>query len=79
VTRLPPPPFVQHLHRRVYSIKCNWKVYIDNYLDGGYHIPHLHKGLAAELDLSSYATTVQPTTSIQSCEILPRVMRPPHT
>ncbi len=58
---------LKHLHRRVYSIKCNWKVYIDNYLDGGYHIPHLHKGLASELDLPTYKTTVQPTTSIQSC------------
>lgn len=28
-----------HVKRRVYEIGCNWKVYSDNYLDGGYHIP----------------------------------------
>jgi len=28
-----------------YDIHCNWKVFVDNYLDGGYHVPHLHKGL----------------------------------
>ena len=30
--------------RRKYIIDCNWKVFVDNYLDGGYHVPHLHKG-----------------------------------
>jgi choline monooxygenase len=29
----------------VWEIGCNWKVYIDNYLDGGYHIPHMHPTL----------------------------------
>jgi len=29
--------------RRVYTLNCNWKVYVDNYLDGGYHVPHAHK------------------------------------
>ena len=24
-------------------LDCNWKVFVDNYLDGGYHVPHLHK------------------------------------
>src|SRR5262249_40867453 len=27
--------FVQ---RREYEIDCNWKVFVDNYLDGGYHV-----------------------------------------
>lgn len=40
--------------RRVYSLACNWKVFVDNYLDGGYHVPHLHKGLDSVLDYSSY-------------------------
>lgn len=40
--------------RRVYSLKCNWKVFIDNYLDGGYHVPHLHKGLNSVLDYKHY-------------------------
>src|SRR5688572_8699563 len=31
------------VERRVYRLACNWKVFVDNYLDGGYHVPHLHK------------------------------------
>jgi choline monooxygenase len=40
--------------RRHYSFDCNWKVFVDNYLDGGYHVPHLHKGLDSVLDYSKY-------------------------
>ena len=40
--------------RRHYSFDCNWKVFVDNYLDGGYHVPHLHKGLDSVLDYSNY-------------------------
>ena len=44
-----------HFHsRREYTLDCNWKVYVDNYLDGGYHVPHLHKGLNSVLDYSHY-------------------------
>jgi choline monooxygenase len=42
------------LERRYYSFDCNWKVFVDNYLDGGYHVPHLHKGLDSVLDYSNY-------------------------
>ncbi len=40
--------------RRSYKLNCNWKVFVDNYLDGGYHVPHLHKGLDSVLDYSEY-------------------------
>jgi choline monooxygenase len=40
--------------RKSYTLACNWKVYVDNYLDGGYHVPHLHKGLNSVLDYSEY-------------------------
>ena len=40
--------------RRHYSFDCNWKVFVDNYLDGGYHVPYLHKGLDSVLDYSNY-------------------------
>ena len=44
-----------HFHsRKEYTLHCNWKVYVDNYLDGGYHVPHLHKGLNSVLDYSHY-------------------------
>ncbi len=42
------------LERRCYTLNCNWKVFVDNYLDGGYHVPHLHKGLDSVLDYSNY-------------------------
>jgi choline monooxygenase len=40
--------------RRHYAFDCNWKVFVDNYLDGGYHVPHLHKGLDSVLDYNNY-------------------------
>jgi choline monooxygenase len=42
------------VERRRYAFDCNWKVFVDNYLDGGYHVPHLHKGLDSVLDYSNY-------------------------
>jgi choline monooxygenase len=42
------------MERRAYTVDCNWKVFVDNFLDGGYHVPHLHKGLDSVLDYSSY-------------------------
>lgn len=46
---------LQWLERRHYAFDCNWKVFVDNYLDGGYHVPHLHKGLDSVLDYSNYS------------------------
>jgi len=40
--------------RRIYTLQCNWKVYVDNYLDGGYHVPHAHKGLSSVIEYTSY-------------------------
>jgi len=40
--------------RRSYKLNCNWKVFVDNYLDGGYHVPHIHGGLNSVLDYSNY-------------------------
>ncbi|PHT42586.1 Choline monooxygenase, chloroplastic [Capsicum baccatum] len=54
--------------RREYTIECNWKVFCDNYLDGGYHVPYAHKGLASGLTLDSYSTTILEKVSIQRCE-----------
>ncbi|NCT67357.1 MAG: aromatic ring-hydroxylating dioxygenase subunit alpha [Rhodanobacteraceae bacterium] len=42
--------------RRVgYDIDCDWKVYVDNYLEG-YHVPHIHPELNRMLDYRSYLT-----------------------
>ncbi len=45
---------IRFFERRTYTLACNWKVYVDNYLDGGYHVPHLHKGLNSVLDYKEY-------------------------
>ena len=42
------------VERHGYTLNCNWKVFVDNYLDGGYHVPHLHKGLDSVLNHSQY-------------------------
>jgi len=41
--------------RREYVMECNWKVYIDNYLEG-YHLPSVHPSLNRELDYGQYVT-----------------------
>jgi choline monooxygenase len=41
------------VERREYLIECNWKVYVDNYLEG-YHLPIAHPQLYKELDYDSY-------------------------
>jgi len=46
---------LQLAERRDYVIACNWKVYVDNYLEG-YHIPIAHPGLMREIDYAQYRT-----------------------
>ncbi len=58
------------MERRYYSFDCNWKVFVDNYLDGGYHIPHLHKGLDSVLDYSSYTVENGERFCLQSSPIV---------
>lgn len=57
---------LRFVQRRTYTLDCNWKVYVDNYLDGGYHVAYLHRGLASQLDLLSYRTEIFERYSIQS-------------
>ncbi|ONK69555.1 uncharacterized protein A4U43_C05F24200, partial [Asparagus officinalis] len=59
---------LKHVCRREYTIDCNWKVFCDNYLDGGYHVPYAHGGLASGLKLDSYTTDIFEKVSIQWCE-----------
>lgn len=52
----PIEPAKLRFHTRVeYAMRCNWKVYVDNYLEG-YHLPHVHPGLNRLLDYRSYTT-----------------------
>lgn len=51
--------------RRVsYQAACNWKAYVDNYLEG-YHLPHVHPALNRLLDYRSYTTECEPWYSLQ--------------
>lgn len=52
--------------RRRYTLNCNWKVFVDNYLDGGYHVPHLHRGLSSVLDQSTYTIELGERFCLQS-------------
>ncbi|MEO7251378.1 MAG: aromatic ring-hydroxylating dioxygenase subunit alpha [Arenimonas sp.] len=51
-------------HRSSYDVACNWKVYVDNYLEG-YHVPHIHPGLNRLLDYRSYVTRTAQWYSFQ--------------
>jgi choline monooxygenase len=50
--------------RVVYEASCNWKVYVDNYLEG-YHIPYVHPELNTILDYGDYVTETFPWLSLQ--------------
>jgi choline monooxygenase len=52
--------------RRTYTLNCNWKVFVDNYLDGGYHVPHLHKALNSLLDYKQYTIETEDRYCLQS-------------
>lgn len=56
-------------HSRVeYDVRCNWKVYVDNYLEG-YHIPHVHPELCDLLDYQAYETALSRHHSLQHSPI----------
>jgi choline monooxygenase len=57
---------LHYFDRRIYDIACNWKVFVDNYLDGGYHVPHLHKGLNSVLDYKQYTIENEDRYCLQS-------------
>lgn len=48
-----------------YDIKCNWKVFVDNYLDGGYHVNYVHPDLAGVLDYKKYHTELHKFSNVQ--------------
>jgi choline monooxygenase len=68
VTRMAPVGIskLRYFDTRTYDIHCNWKVFVDNYLDGGYHVPHLHKGLNSVLDYKQYSIEIEDRYCLQS-------------
>jgi choline monooxygenase len=63
----PAHPLASYRHRLHvgYDIGCDWKVYVDNYLEG-YHVPRVHPGLNAALDYRSYTTELSTLHSLQA-------------
>jgi len=60
-----------HFHRRVvYRARCNWKVYVDNYLEG-YHVPIVHAGLFGMLSFNDYVTETDHWHSLQHSPLRP--------
>lgn len=47
--------------RLVRTLECNWKTYVDNYLEG-YHVPLLHPLLNAAVDMKTYSVEVPDDT-----------------
>jgi choline monooxygenase len=58
------------MERRRYTLDCNWKVFVDNYLDGGYHVPYLHKGLDSVLDYGGYTIETGERFCLQSSPVV---------
>jgi choline monooxygenase len=52
-------------HRHdVYTVACNWKVYVDNYLEG-YHLPYVHPVLTQTVDYAQYRSELTDHYSLQ--------------
>jgi choline monooxygenase len=61
---------IKWFERRVYALNCNWKVFVDNYLDGGYHVPHIHGNLHSVLDYTNYTIETGERFCLQSSPIV---------
>ncbi len=57
--------------RREYELACNWKVFVDNYQDGGYHVNTVHPGLAGALHYAHYRTENAGNTTVQISPLKP--------
>ena len=61
---------MRYVMRKEYELACNWKVYVDNYLEG-YHIPVVHPTLHKEIDYDSYRVEPRRYSSIQHAPLRP--------
>ncbi len=53
-----------------YEVGCNWKVYVDNFLEG-YHVPYVHPELMKLYDFKQYRTEVTDRYSLQWSPLAP--------
>jgi len=56
--------------RRTYDVRCNWKVFVDNFLDGGYHVPYIHKGLNSVISYKDYRIECGERFCVQSSPLV---------
>lgn len=69
-SRIAPIDFSKYSYhsRESYAVQCNWKVYMDNFLEG-YHIPFVHPQLNEVMDYKSYRTELSDQYSLQWCPL----------
>jgi len=53
---------------RDFPVKANWKVYVDNFLEG-YHIPLVHPALNREIDYREYLVELGPRHTLQHAPV----------
>jgi choline monooxygenase len=56
--------------RKEWEVGCNWKVYVDNYLEG-YHVPMVHPALNREIDYKAYETVLASHRVLQHAPVRP--------
>jgi len=61
---------LQHVMTRDYPVAANWKVYVDNYLEG-YHVPMVHPALNREIDYKAYETVLATHRVLQHAPVRP--------
>ena len=62
---------LEFILQKRFEVDANWKVFIDNFLDGGYHVAHMHPTLAGGLDLKTYRSELGARWSLQTCRSSP--------
>jgi choline monooxygenase len=61
---------LRHVMTRDYPVAANWKLYVDNFLEG-YHLPQVHPALGREIDYKSYATELATHRVLQHAPVRP--------
>lgn len=59
---------MRYIRTLTYELQCNWKVFVDNYLDGGLHVQYAHPSLNDEIDMTNYKIESYDRCSIQSVQ-----------
>lgn len=53
---------------RHHTMRCNWKAYVENYLEG-YHVPLVHPALDAEIDSARYQVTMDDKVALHEAPL----------